>query len=313
VKYRPLGNTGITVSEIGVGCGGIGEGRLTPEIVEPALECAFDNGVTFFDTAEGYGCGESERALGRLFSERREKVVIASKFGGVQEPDGTWHKDFSADRLEEALEASLRRLKTDYIDVYQLHTPKEAVFSDSALFEKLERAQEQGKIRFYGLSNDDGPQACRFLDGTGGRTIQLTFNLFSQKDREAFVKDEVPRRRVGLICKVPLSGGLLSGKFSPDYPPPEDERRRRWGEESFARRLELVEKVRPILEAPGRSMAQGALAWLLSHDSVSTVIPGVSSIEKVRDNVGAAGMRLSDDEVAALDALPEFEGIHLGW
>ncbi len=313
MKYRQLGTTGITVSEIGMGCGGVGEGRLTEEIVEPALNYAFENGVTFFDTAEGYGCGESERVLGRLFSGRRQEVVLASKFGGVQEADGTWHKDFSPDRLVSALEASLRRLKTDCIDVYQLHTPKENDLFRPELAEKLDRAVEAGKIRCYGLSNDDGAQACRFLDGTRGRTIQLTFNLFSQRDRRSFVMGEVPRRGDGLVCKVPLSGGLLTGKFSPDYPPPGDERRERWGEESFGERLALVEKVRPILEKPGRTMAQGALAWLLSHESVSTVIPGVSSVEKVADNVGAAGMRLSPGEMAQLDAIPELDGLHLGW
>jgi aryl-alcohol dehydrogenase-like predicted oxidoreductase len=313
MQYRPLGNTGITVSEIGVGCGGIGEGCLTADVVQPALEYAFEQGVTFFDTAEGYGCGESERALGRLFSGRRDQVVIASKFGGVQLSPGSWSKDFSAARLEEALDASLRRLETDYIDVYQLHTPKEAALSDCALFEKLDRAVEQGKIRCYGLSNDDGAQAGRFLDRTRGRTIQLTFNLFSQKDRQEFVIGQAPKRRIGLICKVPLSGGLLSGRFSDRYPPPDDERRARWGEESYSERLTLVERVRPVLEAPGRSMAQGALAWLLSHESVSTVIPGVSSLEKMSDNLAAAGMRLTPDDMTALDAIPELADIHLGW
>jgi aryl-alcohol dehydrogenase-like predicted oxidoreductase len=313
MEYRQLGQTGITVSEIGIGCGGVGEGRLTPEGVEPALEWAFDHGVTFFDTAEGYGCGESERLLGRLFSGRRGEVVLASKFGGVQGPVGNWRKDFSPGRFEEALEASLQRLGTDYIDVYQLHTPKEADLFRPELVERLDRAVEAGKIRCYGLSNDDGEQAARFVAASRSQVIQLTYNLFSQKDRAGFVEKDVPRLGVGLICKIPLSGGLLAGKFSPDYPPPDDERRQRWGEESFRGRLQLAEKVRPVLEKPGRSMAQGALAWLLSHDQVSTVIPGVSGIDKVRDNVGAAGMRLSTEEMAELDALPELEGIHLGW
>ncbi len=311
MEYRALGNTGITVGEVGLGCGGLGEGRLAG--LEHVLEWAFDNGVTLYDTAEGYAKGRSEEMLGRVFADRRDKIILASKFGGVQEPDGTWHKDFSASRLEEALEASLRRLKTDYIDVYQLHTPSEAVLGDGALFEKLDRAVEAGKIRCYGLSNDDGAQACRFLDGTNGRTVQLTYNLFSQKDRAGFIEDQAPERQVGVITKVPLSGGLLTGKFSADYPPPDDGRRERWGEESFAERLELVERVRPILESSGRTMAQGALAWILSFDAVSAVIPGVSSLEKVQDNVAAAGMRLSADERASLDAIPELEGIHLGW
>ena len=311
MEYRALGDTGITVSEVGMGCGGLGEGRLAG--LESVLEWAFDNGVTLYDTAEGYARGRSEEMLGRVFENKRDKVILASKFGGVQRPDGTWYKDFSASRLDEALEASLKRLRTDYIDVYQLHTPREAVLSDAELVGKLDRAVEAGKVRCYGLSNDDGEQACRFLDNTNGRTIQLTYNLFSQKDRAGFVEDQAPKRNVGVITKVPLSGGLLTGRFSADYPPPDDERRERWGEESFARRLELVEKVRPVLEAGGRTMAQGALAWILSFEAVSAVIPGVSSLEKVRENVGAAGMRLSGDEKAALDAVPELAGIHLGW
>ena len=130
----------------------------------------------------------------------------------------------------------------------------------------------------------------------------MFFNLFHQGAREPFL-DEAKARGAGVIVKVPLAGGALSGRFSQDYPPPEDGRRRRWGEENFAERLALVEKVRPILESGGRTMAQGALAWLLSFDAVSVVIPGVSSLDKVKDNVGAGGMRLSADELRALDEL----------
>jgi len=311
MHYRPLGNTGLTVSEIGLGCGGLGEGRLAG--LEPVLEWAFDQGVTLYDTAEGYGKGQSEEMLGRVFERRRDRVVLATKFGGVQRADGTWYKDFSLAHMREALEASLRRLRTDRLDVYQLHTPPEAVLGDCGLFEALDREVERGRIRCYGLSNDDGAQACRFLDRTRGRTIEITFNLFSQKDRAGFVERDAPARRVGLITKIPLSGGLLSGRFSGDYPPPDDERRQRWGEESFRRRIELAGKVRPILESGGRTMAQGALAWILSFPAVSAVIPGISTLEKVRENVGAAGLRLAAEELAALDARPELKGIHLGW
>ncbi len=313
MNYRQLGATEIFVSEIGLGCGGIGEGRFSSEFCMPILEEAFDNGLTFYDTAEGYGCGESERVLGRVFSGRRDQVVIASKFGGVQASPGKWSKDFSPARFDKALENSLRRLKSDYIDLYQLHTPGEADLFVPELVRRMDAALDAGKIRAYGLSNDSGEQACRFLDVSRAVSVQLTCNLFSQKDRQFFLEDQALVRKVGVICKVPLSGGLLGGSFSADYPASDEERRQRWGEESFARRLALAEKVRPILTAEGRSMAQGALAWLLSFEAVSTVIPGISSLERTLENIGASNLRLSAGELHELDALSELSGIHLGW
>jgi len=303
MNYRQLGSTGIEVSEVGMGCGGLGAGRLKER--EHVLEWAFDRGVTFFDTADMYAGGESERTLGRVFEKKRDRVVLATKFGTVIDPDGKGsHKDVSLGHMREALEGSLGRLRTDYVDVYQLHNPPMSVVEDGALFEALDALVKEGKIRCYGLSIDNGKDACRFLDATRGKTIQMFFNLFHQGAREPFL-DEAKARGAGVIVKVPLAGGALSGRFSEDYPPPEDSRRRRWGEENFAERLRLVEKVRPILESSGRSMAQGALAWLLSFDAVSVVIPGVSSLDKVKDNVGAAGMRLSADELRALDELDD--------
>jgi aryl-alcohol dehydrogenase-like predicted oxidoreductase len=313
MNYRQLGATGISVSEIGLGCGGIGEGALSGEYCAPILEAAFDNGLTFYDTAEGYGCGESERVLGRVFSGRRDQVVIASKFGGVQAAPGKWSKDFSPARLDKALENSLRRLKSDYIDLYQLHTPGEAELFAPELLRQLDAALDAGKIRCYGLSNDDGQQACRFLDVSRAASVQLTCNLFSQKDRQFFLEDQALARQVGVICKVPLSGGLLGGSFSADYPASDEERRQRWGEESFGRRLVLAEKVRPILTSDGRSMAQGALAWLLSFEAVSTVIPGISSLERTLENIAASNLRLSSAELQELDAMSEVYGLHLGW
>jgi aryl-alcohol dehydrogenase-like predicted oxidoreductase len=160
---------------------------------------------------------------------------------------------------------------------------------------------DSGKIRCYGLSIDDGPSACRFLDSTRGRSIQILVNLFAQKDRPFF--KEAAKRKAGVIIKVPMAGGALTGRFSADYPPPTDSRRKRWGEKNFALRLELVEKIRPIIEKPGRTMTQGALAWLLSFDAVSAVIPGISSFEKVKETIGAGGQRLSSDEMLRLDEL----------
>jgi aryl-alcohol dehydrogenase-like predicted oxidoreductase len=299
LNYRQLGDTGITVSEVGIGCGGLGVDRLSD--AERSLNWALDQGVTLYDTAVSYANGRSEELLGKVFDGRRQKIVLATKFGTVINPDGTSRRDYSAPAMRSAFETSLRRLKTDYVDVYQLHNPPMTVLDDHDLWRELDRMLDGGKIRCYGLSIDDNASACRFLDSTRGRSVQILVNLFAQKDRPFF--DEAARRKAGVIIKVPMAGGALSGRFSADYPPPGDSRRRRWGEEDFKRRLALVEKVRPILEKPGRTMAQGALVWLLSFGAVSAVIPGISAFEKVREVVGAAGHRLTPAEMRALDEL----------
>lgn len=311
MTYRQLGNTGITVSEIGVGCGGLGAGRKVG--LEPVLEYAFDHGVTFYDTAVSYAEGASETVLGRVFAGRREKIVLATKYGVDMRPNPPALKDFSVENMRYSLELSLKRLGTDYIDVYQLHNPKPAVLEDRRLFDELDRLVEKGTIRCYGLSIDDTATACRFLDATRGRSIQININLFKQQERPFFA--EALRRSAGVIIKVPLAGGALSGRFTADYPPPGEERRARWGEADFARRLDLVKKVRPVLERPGRTMGQGALAWLLSFDAVSAVIPGISSMQNMKEAVGAAGQRLSPGELRTLDEMDggAIRALNLSW
>lgn len=302
MKYRQLGRTGITVSEIGLGCGGLKPND--PRNLEYVVEYAFDHGVNFFDTADIYQKGASEEILGRLFAHRRDKVVIATKFCTVFGKDGKPYKDVSVQHMQEALKGSLNRLRTDYIDVYQLHNPPMSVLDNHELFSELDKLVERDMIRCYGISIDTGKEAIQFLNSTCGTVVQMIFNLFHQGARDSFL-DEAKKRGAGVIVKVPLAGGTLSGAFSKNYPPLSDERRKRWGEEDFQYRLELVEKVKPVLKKNGRTLAQGALAWLLSFDAVSVVIPGVTSLERVKENIGAAGMRLTEDEIKILD---EIEG-----
>jgi aryl-alcohol dehydrogenase-like predicted oxidoreductase len=302
MKYRQLGRTGIIVSEIGLGCGGLKPDD--PRNLEYVVEYAFEQGVNFFDTADIYQKGASEEILGRVFANRRDKVIFATKFCTVFGKDGKPYKDVSVQHMHEALKTSLKRLRTDYIDVYQLHNPPMSVLDNHELFSELDKLVELGVIRCYGISIDTGKEAIQFLDSTNGSVVQMIFNLFHQEARNFFL-DEAKKRGAGVIVKVPLAGGTLSGAFNKNYPPPEDERRKRWGEEEFQYRLELVEKVRPVLEKNGRTLAQGALAWLLSFDAVSVVIPGITSLERVKENIGAGGMRLTEDEIRALD---EMEG-----
>ncbi|MCK5850785.1 MAG: aldo/keto reductase [Kiritimatiellae bacterium] len=312
MQYRELGNTGIMVSEVGVGCGGLG-GPLRQGL-DKALEYAVDQGVTLFDTADSYAEGQSETVLGRVLEKKRDKLIYATKFASVIHNDGTSGKDVSTKHMREAIESSLQRLRTDYIDIYQLHNPPMSFLNDAELITALDSLVDEGKIRCYGLSIDNTNDALNFLDQTKGKSIQMFLNLFSQSNRSPFLEETI-KRKAGVIIKVPMAGGTLTGRFSKDYPQENDSRRRRWGEDDFQNRLELIEKVRPILETPTRTMAQGALAWLLTLDGVSAVIPGISSLDKIKDTIGAAEMRLTPEEMAELDNMENglIKNVNLKW
>ncbi len=301
MEYREFGSTGIMVSEIGVGCGGLG--GEAKEGLEPAIERALDLGINLFDTCDTYAESRSEQTLGRVFRNHpRERIVICTKFGGVIDENGDWHRDISIPHLHEAFEASCRRLNTDYLDIYLVHTPPRDICNEEDLFAELDMMVDQGKIRTYGLSLEAGDFAIEFVNATKGRGIEIYFNLFAQEPRQAFL-DVAREKGVGILPKVPIAAGVLSDSFVPDDPPADDRRLRRWGPEKYQRFAEYHKKVRPILTANGRTMAQGALAWLLTFPEVSTVIPGISSLERIEETAGASGMRLTEDEMAALDAI----------
>lgn len=336
MHYRQFGRTGIMVSEIGVGCGGLGGERKLG--LEPVVERAIELGINFFDTCDTYAESRSEQTLGRVLSKfPRDKIVMCTKFGGVIDKDGNWYRDVSVKHLHEAFDASRRRLNLDYFDIYLVHTPPKDICSHTELLDNLDRMVEQGKIRAYGLSLETGDFAIEFVNsrkvspqitqtkagdrgsGIGDRArvsptpdprtptpplgIEIAFNLFAQDPRNAFLK-VAEERGVGVICKSPMGGGTLTGSLALDSPPPADDRRLEgWGPERYAKRAELVRKVRPILTGNGRTLGQGALAWLLSFPQVSTVIPGISSLARLEETAGADGMRLTAAELAALDAI----------
>jgi len=302
MEYREFGGTGIMVSEIGVGCGGLGGERK--QGLEPALEYAIDMGVNFFDTCDTYAETRSEQTLGRVFRNHpRDKIVICTKFGGVIEND-EWHRDISVPHLREAFEASCRRLNTDYFDVYLVHTPPRDIVKHDDLFAELDKMVDAGKIRTYGLSLEDGAFATEFVNATRGRAIEIRFHLFSQDPRNGFL-DVAREKGVGIAPKIPMGSGVLTDSFISDNPPEDDRRSKRFGPDKYARLADLYKQVRPILTANGRTMAQGALAWLLTFPEVSSVIPGISSLDRIKETIGAAGMRLTDDEMAALDAVDD--------
>lgn len=296
--YRKFGGTEISVSEIGVGCGGLGgENKLG---LEPVIERAIELGINFFDTCDTYAESRSEQTLGRVFRNHpRDRFVICTKFGGVIDDKG-WHRDMSVAHLREAFAASCRRLGTDYFDIYLVHTPPRDILKEQDLIEELDKMVAQGKIRTYGLSVERGDFATEFVSATRGRAIEIAFNLFAQDPRRGFL-DITRKKGVGVIAKTPIDKGLLSSSFDPCHAASVEKQMRRLGDAEYRRRVDLWQALKPILTANGRTMTQGALGWLLTFPEVSTVIPGITSLARIEETASAAGIRLSPSEMAQID------------
>ncbi|WP_020577738.1 aldo/keto reductase [Actinopolymorpha alba] len=300
MRTRKLGDTGIEVSEIGVGAMQFGaanwRGPETEECVA-IIDEAIRLGATFIDTAPAYAGGRSEEILGLALEGRRDQVVLCTKFGVW--PDTI---DFSADRIEESVEASLRRLRTDYLDVLLVHSPPSDVMDGTSAphYRVLQRLKDSGVIRAYGVSGrDDTAAEIRMIaETTGSQAIEMRFNALYQEPAAAF--EQAAKSGVGLIIKVPLESGWLSGKYAATSV--FDEARSRWSAEDIARRARLVEEFQALLPA-GVSTAPAALSHILAQPEVSTVAPGTKSLAQLRENVAAADVVLPDDTLAALRAL----------
>lgn len=299
MKYRTLGRTGLKVSEIGFGAwaiggdahiGGktVGWGYNPDDAVSArALKVALDHGVNFFDTADMYGSGHSEEVIGKTFSpEERGKIIIASKFGNKTGPDGTWEKNFSPSYLVEALEASLRRLRTDYLDVYQLHTPgpELAIASLEKTFAALEKLKQSGKIRFYGTSIGPVSHGIELIKYNWGDLLQVKYNLLEpEADLELFPLAQ--KHNIGIIIREALCAGFLTGKYTKDFKfAPTDHRSFRYSATQKAdwfAKIDVWKKELPT----GTSLTHYALKWVLEKDAVSTIIAGAKSKEQILDSI----------------------------
>jgi aryl-alcohol dehydrogenase-like predicted oxidoreductase len=312
MKYRTLGRTGLKVSEIGFGAwaiGGpstlgpmqIGWGKTDDDESVRAMEAAFEAGVNFFDTADVYGNGHSEALIGRTFGgPRREKVVLATKFGNLTLPDGSWVKDFRPEVATRCLEASLQRLGTDYVDVYQIHSPRPdfdiATLEDT--FATLERLKQAGKVRSYGTSIFASAHGIELIRRGWGDLLQVRFNALETEPAEELLP-LAAAENVGIIVRVPLASGFLTGKFNKGVQfGPDDHRSRTYPPERRDAIVDKVDRLRFLVEGKQRTMAQAALQFVLSFDGVSTVIPGAKTAAQARDNANAAGATLTDEEMA---------------
>ena len=297
MRQRKLGNTGLTVSEIGMGTWELG-GREWGDIGETdavdLLRYAFESGVTYYDTADQYGGGRAERLLGEAFSALGDRVVIATKLGYELDSDGWisqgWeHPSFnvSPDYIRSAVEGSLTRLNRDVIDIYQFHGPPPPEKWNDA-FGTMEDLKVKGKIRFYGMGLGSEADALKAIAETGISSLMLTYNILTQ-DMAAPVMETAAEKGVAVAVRQPLSSGLLSGQLGPDTVFAENDYRKTWSREKFLADLERVEQVKLIIGDKARSLPQAALKFILAHPAVSCVVPGMMTPAQVDDGVATSG------------------------
>ncbi len=302
MRYRELGETGMRVSEISLGTWAFGGdwGTVGEDDAYAALNRAVDLGVNFLDTADVYGDGRSERFIGRLLEDRPDdEILVATKAGRRLDPhtaEGYDHANLSA-----FVERSLKNLRLEALDLLQLHCPPTEAYRQDSTFEALDALKQAGKVRHYGVSVEKVEEARMALDYPGVATVQIIFNIFRQKPAEEFFP-LAEERNIGILARVPLASGLLSGKMSAERAFSEDDHRNfnRDGEafdrgETFAgvdfeTGLEAAEELKGLVPE-GSTLAQFALRWILMHPAVSCAIPGGKNPSQVEDNVAAAEMR----------------------
>jgi aryl-alcohol dehydrogenase-like predicted oxidoreductase len=313
MKYRPLGRTGWKISEVSFGAWAIGGawGQVSDEDAMATLHQAIDRGVNFIDTADVYGDGRSERLIARLKKERKGKdeIIVATK-AGRRLPRQTV-EGYSRQNLDGWIEDSLRNLATDTLDLLQLHCPPTELYSRPEVFGLLDDFVKAGKIRYYGVSVEKVDEALTAIESPNVQTVQIIFNCFRQRPAETFFA-KAKQKQVGILARVPLASGLLTGKFRQDSSFSADDHRNfnRHGEafdvgETFSGvdydlGLEAVEEIRKLLPA-GVSMSQFALRWILMFDAVTCAIPGGKRPEQVADNCLASDLpALQPEGLAAI-------------
>jgi aryl-alcohol dehydrogenase-like predicted oxidoreductase len=299
MRKRLFDDTGVSVSEIGLGAwqlGGTEWGDISEEDSLLTLRAAVENGITFFDTADVYGLGRSEKLIGKFLKDSSEKVFVATKLGRFPTPG--WPQNFSLQAFRAHAEASLRRLGVDALDLLQLHCLPMELLLQGEVFEWLRELRQEGKIRHFGVSVESMAEAQISIEQPDLTSLQIIFNIFRQKPIAALF-DQAQAKKVALIIRLPLASGLLSGTYTKDTKFPASDHRtfNRNGEsfnvgETFAglpfeTGVELTEALRPLLP-PGMTMAQMALRWILDYEPVSVVIAGARNAPQAMGNAQAS-------------------------
>ena len=306
MQYRELGRTGWKVSTISFGAWAIGGtwGDVKDDESLAALKRALDLGVNFFDTADVYGDGHSEQLLAKLRKERSEPFHVATKVGRRSNPHVA--SSYNKNNLTAFVERSLKNLQVEALDLLQLHCPPTQVFYMPEVFGILDDLVKTGKLRYYGVSVEKVEEALKAIEYPNVQTVQLVFNIFRQRPMDLFF-GEAQRRKAGILARVPLSSGMLTGKMTRASSFQEDDHRRfnRNGEgfdkgETFSGLdyeigLQAVEELRTLIPA-GMTMTQMALRWILMSPAVTCAIPGAKRPSQVEENISAADQPSLSDE-----------------
>jgi len=312
MQFRPLGKTGKQVSILGFGSWALGGNSYGPTDDQTSLQAlshAYEQGINFFDTADIYGFGKSEKLIGETFKEssKRLKVCLATKVGW-DFYHGAVKKNFSEDYIREACGESLKRLKTDYIDLYQLHNPNPNHLENERLFDVFAKLKQEGKILHFGTSIHTERDAKGVLKNGGSETIQVVYNLIDQRPAD-YLFPETEKANIGIIVREPLACGMLSGKYHKETVfHPKLDHRNRWPRERFAKDIEKVERIQNAFNSQRTPLVKAAIEFALFDTRVSVVIPGMKTKRHVDDHLRAVNEpSLTQKELADIRSLYQEE------
>ncbi|RWR02332.1 aldo/keto reductase [[Pantoea] beijingensis] len=329
MQYKTLGNTGLIVSRLCLGTMTFGDGsgiykhigNSGQQEADELVRAAFDAGVNFFDTADVYSNGQSESVLGQSFKNlglKRSDYVLATK---AYSRMGNGRNDVGASRghIMDAVEASLKRLKTDHIDLYQIHA-NDTITPIEETLRALDDLVKQGKVRYVGVSNWQAWKVARAIGISEHKnlarfeTVQSYYSV-AGRDIEREIAPLLEAEKMGLLVWSPLAGGLLSGKFTRDNQKPEDSRRSEFNFPivDMERAWNIIDVLVPIANAHGCTPARVALAWLLSKSVVTSIIMGAKKISQLEDNLAAVELQLTEEDIAKLDAVSTLPPEYPGW
>jgi len=286
MKFRELGSTGMKISEIGFGTWGIGGNSYGPvddNVAKMALEKALERGINFFDTSDIYGDGHSEELLGNVFSSRRKDVIIASKGGTLPHKGFYMPQNFSSEHLERALDKSLVRLRTDYIDLYQLHSPTIEDLEKGVSIETLEKMKKKGKIREFGVSVRSPNDGMLAIQKYNFPVIQVNYNLIDQRANEIGLFALANSKNTGVIVRTPLVFGYLTGKLNGNEEFGDQDHRANWPKDQLKHWASATDVFSFLYKK--KTPIQAALRFCLDFDAVSTIIPGMKNSVQVKENV----------------------------
>ena len=327
MRYRSLGRTGWNVSEISFGAWAIGGewGTVRDEDARDAVHAALDGGVNFIDTADVYGDGRSERLVSQVLKDRPERVYVATKAGRRLNPHVS--AGYSRANLTAFVERSLQNLAVEALDLLQLHCPPVEVYYQPEVFGFLDDLISAGKILYYGVSVEKVEEAIKALEYPQVQSVQIIFNVFRQRPAELFFQ-EAKRRRVGILARVPLASGLLSGKMTQSSQFPADDHRNynaqgkafdvgeTFSGVDFHQGLQAVEELVPLIP-PGATLAQMALRWILMFDAVTCAIPGAKNRMQALENARASALpEIGETDMARIREIYDRtirEKVHQRW